>query len=134
MPSSGRPSQVSSSPCCTTIRSLFGLRPSARSWWYIAPVVIAADQVERGEDAVHVAVVVVERERDLQLLGDALERGVAVLAPAVDPGLAEHAALPGMGMGVVGVERDRALEQALRLGVVLRVERWCSTLPASTHS
>ena len=74
MPSSGRPSQVSSSPCCTTIRSLFGIEAERPLLMVGRLVVIVAHQVHRGEDAVHVAVVVVERQRDLQLVGHLLAR------------------------------------------------------------
>jgi arylsulfatase A-like enzyme len=36
MPSSPWPSQVRTSPCCTTMRSSFGLSASARCWWKTA--------------------------------------------------------------------------------------------------
>ena len=82
-------------------------------------VMIVAHQVQRREDAVHVAVIVVERQRSSDLRDHLLHGAVAIRAPPVDPGLAEHARLPGVGVRVVRIERDRAIEQALRLGVVL---------------
>ena len=74
-------------------------------------------QVQRREDAVDVGVVVVERQRGVELFLDLLEAGVLVLAPAVDPALAEHAGLPGMRVRVVRVELDRPLQHAQRLGI-----------------
>ena len=82
-------------------------------------VMIVALQVQRGEDAMHVAVVVVERQRDLQLRGHLLQGGVAIRAPAINPGLAQHARLPGVSVSIVRVELERAVEQPLRLGIVL---------------
>ena len=120
MPSSGRPSQVSSSPCWTRIRSLFGL--SARRALLVVGglVVVAVRQAHRRQDAMHVAVVVVQRQGGAELGHHPVPGGLAVRAPVVDPGLAEHAGLPGMGVGIVGVERQGAVEQKLRLGIVGR--------------
>ena len=65
----------------------------------------------------HVGVVVVERERDLQLVGDRLELRLRVLAPAVHPGLADDAGLPGVRVRVFRIELDRLVQHAQRLGV-----------------
>ncbi len=82
-------------------------------------VMILARQIQRGENPMHVAVVVVERQRDLQLRGHLLEGGVAIHAPVISPRLAQHASLPGMSVSIARVERERTVKQALRLGVVL---------------
>src|SRR5436190_11759082 len=76
-------------------------------------------QIQGGEDPMHVAVVIVERQRDLQFLGNLLEGGVAIHIPAINPGLAQHAGLPGVSVGIVWIERNGAVKQALRLGVGL---------------
>ena len=68
-------------------------------------MVVVAD-VDGGQDAVHVRVVVVQLLRDLQLANDLVEGGVLVGAPAVAPGLPEDAAAPGVRMRVFGVELD----------------------------
>ncbi len=80
-------------------------------------VVIVAGQIHRGQDAMNIAVVIVERQRKLQLGGHLLEGGVAIRAPAIDPCLAQHARPPGMGVRIVRIERKRAFEQGLCLGV-----------------
>ena len=82
-------------------------------------VEIVAHQVQRGEYPVHVAVIVIERQRRLQLGGHLLEGGVAIRAPLMNPGLAQYACLPGVRMSIVRVKREGAVEQALRFGAVL---------------
>ena len=82
-------------------------------------VVVLLDEVDCRQDAVHVAVVVVEGKGDFQRRPDQHLGVGTALAPVVDPGLAEHAGLPGVGVRIAGVELDRPLEQAQRPGVVL---------------
>src|ERR1700687_5673434 len=82
-------------------------------------VMIITRQVQRGEDAVHVAVIVIECQRGLRLRADLLEGGVAISAPIITPRLAQYACLPGVGVSVAWIERKGAVEQALRFGVVL---------------
>jgi len=80
---------------------------------------VVAVQVRRGENPVHVAVIVIERQRDLQLRGHLLEGRLAIGAPAIDPHLAQYACLPSVNMSIVRVEREGAVKQALRFSVVL---------------
>src|SRR5258706_1153361 len=82
-------------------------------------VMILARHVQRGEDPVHVAVIVIERQRDLQLRGHLFEGGVAIRAPLINPRLAQYACFPGVSVSIVRVEREGAVEQALRLRVIL---------------
>src|SRR3979490_1702222 len=82
-------------------------------------IMIVPVQVQRGENPVHVAIIVIERQRDLQLRGYLLEGDLAIGAPIVDPRLAQYACLPSVSMSVVRVKREGAVEQALRFGVVL---------------
>ena len=84
-------------------------------------VVLVEIELERGENAMHVGVVVVQRERDLQFVQDPLLEAEPVFAPAVKPRLATHARHPGVGMGVVGIELDRAPKRAQSLDVSLAV-------------
>ena len=112
MPSSAWPSQVRISPCCTTIRSSFGLRRerallvntalsrSLRTTPTAARMRCTSLSFSSSPSAT-------SSSRSIALLG----RG-AVLAPAVAPLLAEDAGVPGMGVRVVRVELDGALDQA----------------------
>ena len=84
-------------------------------------VVLVEVELERGENSMHVGVVVVQRERDLQFVDDPLLERAPVVAPAVQPRLAAHARHPGVGMGVVGIELDGAIERAKSLDVGLAV-------------
>ena len=52
-----------------------------------------------------VAVIVVERQRDLHFRRHLLEGRISIRTPAVGPGLAEDARLPGMRMRIVRIER-----------------------------
>ncbi|MCY1231172.1 hypothetical protein D9M72_436100 [compost metagenome] len=74
--------------------------------------------VDGRKDAVHVGVVVVERQRPFQFGIDLHPGRVLVGAPSVDPGLPEDAGPPGMGMGIAGVECHRPVDQRLGLAVV----------------
>ena len=47
-------------------------------------IMIVAVQVQRGENPVHVAVVIIERQRDLQLRGHLLEGDLAIGAPIIN--------------------------------------------------
>ena len=67
----------------------------------------------------HVGVIIIERQRGLQLSGYLPEGGVAILAPPMNPRLAQHACLPGVSVSIVGVEREGAVKKALRFVVVL---------------
>jgi hypothetical protein len=62
-------------------------------------VVLVEVEVQRGENPVNVRVVVIERERNLQFIGDLPLQGALILAPAVEPGLTSNAGLPGVGVG-----------------------------------
>lgn len=95
---------------------------------------IAVRQIYRGKNTVDVTVVVIESEGDLQLCGYFLPGRIAVFAPAVDPILGQRTGLPGMGKGILGVELDRPIQQALRLLLSALLERWWRTLPAITNS
>src|SRR6202158_6626778 len=96
-------------------------------------VMILAYQVQRGEDPVHVAVIVVERQRDLQLRVHLLEGGIAIRAPTITPCLAQYASLPGVSVSIARIERDGAVEQALCFGVVLP-DRAVVQHPGSPHA
>src|SRR5438132_6983795 len=57
-------------------------------------------QVHGGEDAVNVAVVVIQRESDLKLVGHLFPGAFTILAPVIDPGLTQNAGLPRMRVGI----------------------------------
>src|SRR5438132_10841745 len=63
-------------------------------------VVLIVRQVYGGEDAVNVAVVVIERESDRELIGHVFPGAFTILAPVIDPGLTQNASLPRMRVGV----------------------------------
>ena len=66
----------------------------------------------------NVAVVVVQTESDVGFV-DYLFPGLpAILTPVIDPGLRQNACLPGVRVGVFRVQRDGAIEHALRFRVV----------------
>ena len=114
-----RPAEpVSISPCWTTISRCWveaerpflvvaALSWSSRSGCSAARIRCTSGSLSSSASAVLSSVV------------DLLQGGVPVLAPAVDPALAEHAGLPGVRVGVLRVELDRAVEELLRLGVGL---------------
>jgi hypothetical protein len=54
-------------------------------------VVILARQIQHGRGPVHVAVVVIGRQRDLQLRSDLLKGDVAIRGPPIGSHLAQHA-------------------------------------------
>ena len=66
-----------------------------------------------------VGVVVVERDRPLELELHLAEGCVLVRRPAIAPGLAQDAAAPGMGVRIVGIERQRPVDHLLGLDIVL---------------
>ena len=57
-------------------------------------VILMECQLERGQDPVHVGIVIVQRQRSLHLIGDLAKGGVAVFHPAVHPSLADDAGFP----------------------------------------
>ncbi len=81
--------------------------------------VVSHDRDPRGEDAMDVGVVVVERHRPVELERDLVESRVLVLAPAIAPALTEYATAPRVGMSVVGIELQGPVDQLQRLGVVV---------------
>src|SRR5215468_5769087 len=76
---------------------------------------MAPHEAQSRENAVHVGIVVVERQRHVQLSFYLMEGGVAIGAPAVSIGLAQYAALPGMRVGVVRIERQRHVQLSFYL-------------------
>ncbi len=82
-------------------------------------VVVVAQHMHGREHALHVAVVLVLRERDLELALDHAFGLLRVLGPVVAPLLAEDAGLPGVRVRVVGVELDRPRDQLVGARVVL---------------
>src|ERR1700730_7528860 len=82
-------------------------------------VMIVAREIQRGKNPGYVAVTVVECQRNLQFRGHLLESGVALSAPIINPRLAQYACLPGVSMSIVRIERQGAVEQTLRFGIVL---------------
>ena len=71
-------------------------------------VVVVHRQVHGGENAVHVAVVLVERQGLRHFRNQRAPRGLNVGAPASDGRLSEHAGLPGMRVRITGIKRDCA--------------------------
>src|SRR3984957_2715631 len=84
-------------------------------------VVLIEVELERGENSMHVGVVVVQRQRDLQFIDDPLLERAPVVTPAVQPSLPAHARHPGVSMGVVWIEFDGVTERAKSLDVGLAV-------------
>ena len=115
MPSSGRPSHVRNLALLHDQQVGIGIERKRPLLMIGGLVVIVARQVERGKYTVHIRIVLVEGQCDVQFLRNELQGRVAIRAPAVNPALAEHAGLPGMGMGIIRVERDGPVEEALRL-------------------
>src|SRR3954468_10928921 len=70
------------------------------------PVMFFAIQAYCRQDSMYVAIVVVERERDFHLRGHLLERGVSILAPAINPRLTQNASLPRVSVSIVWIERN----------------------------
>src|SRR6516164_3607836 len=66
----------------------------------------------------HVAVVLIERQRQRRLLDYSTHGGLGVRTPAIDEGLSEHAGLPGVRVRITAIKIDRALEHPQRLLVV----------------
>ena len=80
--------------------------------------VVAAQKVHGCEDAVHVAVIGIESDRDLKFVIDGPQGGITVGAPIIDIGLADDAGAPSMSMCITGVECQRPFDYFLRLDVV----------------
>src|SRR5437879_5597507 len=76
-------------------------------------VVKFAGEIERRENAMDVAVIVVELKRKLQFFLQLRHRGIGVRTKSIYPRLSEGACLPGMRLGIIGVERDGSVEQVL---------------------
>ncbi|OWK22683.1 hypothetical protein AJ87_43990 [Rhizobium yanglingense] len=74
--------------------------------------------VHRCQNSVDVGVVVIQRQRPIQRGNDLIPHCILVFAPAVDPGLAQNARPPRMGMGITCVERDGPVYKQLRLLIV----------------
>jgi hypothetical protein len=86
-------------------------------------VEITAGQVHRGEYPMDIAVVVIQGEREPQVLLGLVPGFVAVGAPAMNPRLGQGTSPPGMGVGAFGVELDGPIQQALDLLLSTLVER-----------
>jgi len=82
-------------------------------------LMIAAGQVHGRQDAVHIAILVVERERNLEFLIDSLPGSITVGAPLVNPGLTNNAGAPSMRMRIVWVESQGAFDGLLRFEIIL---------------
>lgn len=85
-------------------------------------------EIDRGEDPVNVGVIVVERQRRLQLLHDRPLAFRPVLAPIVHPCLTDDAGLPGVSVSVIGIEVDGAVEILQRLDVAFALRRMMQDL------
>ena len=116
MPSSGRPKPGQKLALLHDDKVVIGVECERPFLMVRGLVVILAIDVKGGKDPVHVAVIVVERERDLKLCGHLLEGSVAICTPVIDPRLAQYTCLPGVSVSIVRVERECAVEQPLRLG------------------
>src|SRR6202021_3706427 len=92
-------------------------------------VVLVEVELERGENSMHVGVVVVQRERDLQFIDDPLLERAPVVTPAVQPRLATDARHPGVGVSIVGIELDGATKRPKCFTVGLRVRLGGGDLP-----
>ena len=71
----------------------------------------------------HVAVILIERQRQRQFIDHSARRSFGVGAPVMDERLSENASLPGVRVRIAWFERDRALEQPQRLFIVRPGER-----------
>ena len=97
-------------------------------------VVLVEVELERGENSMHVGVVVVQRQRDLQFIDDPLLERAPVVTPAVQPRLPAHARHPGVSMGVVWIELDGATSARRASTLASRFDLWWRILPAKTYS
>src|SRR5262249_57989384 len=73
-------------------------------------VVFVEVQFEGSEDAMHIGIVVVERESGLQLVGNNLHAPIRILAPTTSPRLPSHARLPSMSMCILRIEFNGAVQ------------------------
>ena len=125
---------------CWSPRSAYPIFSRSPTWSRTAaemqiPPGSAMVELERGENSMHVGVVVVQRQRDLQFIDDPLLERAPVVTPAVQPRLPAHARHPGVSMGIVWIELDGATERAKSLDVGLaRFDLWWRILPAKTYS
>jgi hypothetical protein len=66
----------------------------------------------------HVAVILIERQRQRQFIDHSARRSLSVGASVMDERLSENASLPRVRVRIAWFERDRALEQPQRLFIV----------------
>ena len=87
----------------------------------------------------HVAVILIERQRQRQFIDHSARRSLSVGAPVMDERLSENASLPGVRVRIAWFERDRALEQPQRLfivrpeGTVMEQDWLSAPLPRKTR-
>src|SRR6185369_3789665 len=80
-------------------------------------MVVVVD-VDGGEDAMDIAVVLVKREGGVERANHGLDSELAIGTPVIDPRLPDDTRLPGMSMGILGIELDRPIDKPLRLQIV----------------
>ena len=119
MPSSARPSQVNSFALLHDDQIVVRVQRQRPLLVIDRLVMVVMCQMDRGQDPVDVADVVVERMGGLQFRHDSLPGRLAIGAVPVDPGLAQRTGRPGMGMGISGIELDGALQHDHRGRIVL---------------
>src|SRR5262245_31881569 len=73
-------------------------------------VVFVEVQFEGSEDAMHIGIVVVERESGLQLVRNNLHAPIRIFGPPTSPRLPSHARLPSMSMCILRIEFNGAVQ------------------------
>src|SRR4029453_10272667 len=84
-------------------------------------VVLVEVQFEGSEDSMHIGIVVVERESCLQLVRDNWHAPIRIIGPPTSPRLPSHASLPSMGMCIVRIKFNGAIQHTKCFDVGLAI-------------